>query len=92
MDDFTLKIKTMKEIEAKIFQLVPNDFLKAAITAGLTAGIKIIYASAETGAMPTDAATWLSVGKVAGGAAIAYLVKNFLTNSNDQFLKSEPKA
>jgi hypothetical protein len=81
----------MKTIEAKIFSLVPKDFLKALIMAGLVAAGKLVYTSIQAGTFPMDAITWMAIGKAAGVAMVAYLLKNLLTNSNDQFLKAEPK-
>lgn len=82
----------MNSTVAKLWSFVPKDFLKATIMAGLTVGLKMLYDLISTGVFPTDAASWKNIAMAAGGAAIAYLLKNFMTNSNDQFMKAEPKA
>jgi hypothetical protein len=43
-----------------------------------------------SGTIP-DVAMWKATGSVFIGAAGTYLVKNLLTNSNDEFLKKEPQ-
>jgi hypothetical protein len=43
----------------------------------------------ETGSFPMDKATWILQFKIALGAGIAYIIKNFFTNSDDKFLKKD---
>jgi hypothetical protein len=75
-----------------------SDFLKlngkdlfkgmlVAVLAIITSSLSVIL---DAGALPT-AQEWLSIAKVAGTAAISYLLKNLFTNSSDQLLKAESK-
>jgi len=81
----------MNEIKTGLFKLIPKDFLKAAIIAGITAGAKIIYTAIEAGTFPDNWIQWKSILLATGGAFFVYLLKNFLTNSDDKFLKPETK-
>lgn len=49
-----------------------------------------ICSAMVSGTIP-DVAMWKATGSVFIGAAGTYLVKNLLTNSNDEFLKKEPQ-
>lgn len=65
-----------------------KDLAKAFLVAFLTALIAALAGTLEHGGLPTIAdlklAGWTSLV-----AAISYLVKNFLTNSDDKMLKKE---
>lgn len=77
--------------EAKLFSWNWKDALKATIMLFLTTFVAAVYQSIEAGAFPT----WVQIkaSLIMGGlSAIGYLLKNFLTNSNDQFAtKEQPK-
>jgi hypothetical protein len=65
-----------------------NDLLKGMIVAAFTAIGMAIIPALEAGALPTMA--MLGSAGIAGLAAgLAYLLKNFLSNSNNQPFKSE---
>lgn len=75
-----------------------SDFLKlngkdlfkgmlVAVLAIITSSLSLIL---DAGALPT-AEEWLGIAKVAGTAAVSYLLKNLFTNSSDQVLKGESK-
>jgi len=75
-----------------------SDFLKlngkdlfkgmlVAVLAIITSSLSVIL---DAGALPT-AQEWVGIAKVAGTAAISYLLKNLFTNSSDQVLKGESK-
>jgi hypothetical protein len=75
-----------------------SDFLKlngkdlfkgmlVAVLAIITSSLSVIL---DAGALPT-AQEWLGIAKVAGTAAVSYLLKNMFTNSNDQLLKPDSK-
>ena len=81
----------------KFLQLSWADFGKGLILALITSivmSLKTIVLGDPTatppiaGHFPVDA-DWLQIGMTAFGAFIAYLAKNFLTNSDDQFLTKE---
>jgi hypothetical protein len=73
-----------------LFHLVHKDFIKGLIMAGLVSAEQILYPLLTTGDLPHDMASWQHIGKVSIGAMGLYLLKNFCTNSNDQFAKPEP--
>ena len=63
-----------------------KDFIKGLVVAVLTAVISVIYTSIESGSLEFNVK---SIVIAALSAALAYIMKNALTNSNDQFLKKE---
>ena len=81
----------MKIIGEKLFQLMPKDLIKGFIMAILSVLITYTGQVLSAGDFPMDAATWILEFKIAVGAGIAYILKNWLTNSDDKFLKAEPK-
>lgn len=75
-----------------------SDFLKlngkdlfkgmlVAVLAIITSSLSVIL---DAGALPT-AQEWLGIAKVAGTAAVSYLLKNLFTNNNDELLKPDSK-
>ena len=65
-----------------------KDLGKGLILAFLTVFVTTVYAALQAGALPTGAQ--LGSAALAGlTAMVAYLIKNFFTNSNDQFLSKE---
>ncbi len=82
----------MKLIGDKLFQLAKDDLLKGFVMAFLTALATAVYTQLNADAMhiPTFAELLL-MGKAALSVAIIYLLKNFLSNSDDKFAKPEPK-
>ena len=63
-----------------------KDFIKGLILAVLTAVISVVYTSIESGSLEFNVK---SIVIAALSAALAYIMKNALTNSDDQFLKKE---
>lgn len=61
-----------------------RDFWKGAIVAVLAAILGSIQAILDGGALPTPE-EWWSILKLAGSAALSYLLKNLFTNKNDEF-------
>lgn len=74
-------------MRSSLFTLNKADFVKGLIIAVLTAVITAIYSTVQTGTLTFD---WKSISIVALSAALAYITKNLLTNSNDQFLTKDP--
>ena len=75
---------------AKFGTLIWSDVLKALFTAILTAILSALVPILQSGNFPTG--VQLKTIALAGLAAgVAYLVKNMLTNSKDELLKTEPK-
>ncbi len=72
-------------------QLKKNDILKGFIMAMLSVVVTYVGQCIDKGDVPMDAHTWVLELKIAFGAGLAYLLKNFFTSSDDKFLKVEPK-
>ena len=73
-------------MKSSIFTLNKTDFLKGLIIAVLTAVITVAYNTVQTGTLSFD---WKAISTAAASAALAYIMKNLLTNSEDEFLKNE---
>jgi hypothetical protein len=77
-------------MKSKLFNLNVKDVIKAIILTFITALLTGIYQLLQTGTL----LTWVSLKPVvisSIAAALGYIIKNVLTNSNDQFLKNESK-
>lgn len=74
--------------EAKLFALKWKDVIKGFSVAALTVVLTGAMTSLQSGALP-DMATLKALGITGIGAGVAYLIKNFLTNSDGQMLKAE---
>ena len=74
-------------MKSSIFTLNKVDFVKGLVIAVLTSVITIIYNTVQTGSITFD---WTAITTAAASAALAYILKNLLTNSNDEFLKKDP--
>lgn len=75
-------------MNSSIFTLNKADFIKGLIIAVLTSVLTILYNTVQTGSLTFD---WKAIATAASSAALAYILKNLLTNSNDEFLKAEAK-
>jgi branched-subunit amino acid transport protein len=64
-----------------------QDYLKGLIVAVISAVITVIYSTIQTGTLTLD---WKSIATAALSAALAYITKNLLTNSEDKFLAKDP--
>jgi len=73
-------------MKSSIFTLNKADFLKGLIIAVITAVITILYNTVQIGSLSFD---WKAISTAAASAALAYIMKNLLTNSEDEFLKKE---
>jgi EamA domain-containing membrane protein RarD len=67
-----------------------QDIIKGSILAVITAIITALYQIVQAGSLPT-VSDLQTIGTVALGAALSYLLKNWLTNSNGNFAKPEVK-
>lgn len=84
----------------KFLQLSKEDFIKGLILALITSvvmSLKTIVIGDPTAVPPIVGhfpigQDWITIGMAAVVGFVSYLGKNFLTNSNDQFLKKEPKT
>lgn len=76
---------------SSFFALNGRDLVKGVIVAALTVVVTALATSLEAGSLPTID-QWKSIGMMAAAAGISYFLKNFLTNKEDQFLKTDPKS
>ena len=74
-------------MKSSLFTLNKSDFVKGLLIAVLTGIITAAYTSVENGTFSFD---WKAIIIAAISAAFAYITKNLLTNSNDEFLKKDP--
>lgn len=76
-------------MKSNFLNLSTKDFVKGTIVAFIIALLTGLYNGIEAG---TFAFTWIFFKPIimtSLGAMIAYLLKNFLSNSDDKFLKKE---
>ena len=78
------KINKMKN--SKLFSWNFNDLARGFVLAVLTAFITIISTTIEAGSLTFH---WPTIGKTVLIAGLAYLKKNFFTNSKNQFATKE---
>ena len=76
-------------MKSSLFSLQTKDFVKGLFIAVLTSVITIVYTSVSAGQLEFD---WKTIATTALTSALAYVMKNFVTNSNDELLKKETKT
>lgn len=76
-------------MKTPLYSIGRNDILKGALMAAGAVIATSVYNFCDAGVFPTTAAELKPIGLNAIGAFCLYLVKNFLTNSKDQFVKKE---
>lgn len=76
-------------MKSRFFSLDTKDFIKGLVVSTLTAVVTFMYTTLQSGVMTFD---WKSIGMAALSAGLAYIMKNLVTNSNDELFKNEPKA
>lgn len=74
---------------AKQFSINAKDVIKGFITSILTVIVTMLMTLVNTGVFPTTLTEWKPILLAALGAGLAYILKNWLTNSDDRFLKQE---
>ncbi len=74
-------------MNSSLFTLNSKDWIKGLVVAVLTAVITVVYSTIQTGALVLD---WKAISIAGISAALAYITKNLLTNSNDEILTKEP--
>lgn len=72
---------------SKFLSLDLRDLLKGALMAVLGAVFGLIQTSLESGSLNFD---WGHIAKTAVIVGGLYIIKNFFTNSNDEFGRPEP--
>lgn len=75
-------------MNSSFFSLNLLDFAKGLFIAVLTSVITLLYTTIETGTLTFD---WKLIGTTALTSALAYIMKNLLTNSQGKLLTKEPK-
>jgi len=75
---------------SEFLKLNGKDLFKGMLVAFLAIITSSLSVILDAGALPTMA-EWVNIAKVAGTAAVSYLLKNLFTNSSDQVLKAESK-
>lgn len=65
-----------------------KDLVKGMVVAILAVVCASLSVILDAGALPTTE-EWYSIAKVAGTAAVSYLLKNLFTNSKDEPFKAE---
>lgn len=73
-------------MKSSLFSLQTKDFVKGLFIAVLTSVLTIIYTSVSAGHLEFDGKT---IATTALTSALAYIMKNFVTNSNDEILKKD---
>jgi hypothetical protein len=76
-------------MNSSFFKLNLVDFTKGLLIAVLTSIITLLYSSIEVGTLTFD---WKLIGTTALTSALAYIMKNFLTNSEGKFFKKDTKV
>lgn len=75
-------------MNSSIFTINTNDLVKGLILTVLSSVLTLVYDVVNAGSLVFD---WKHIGTIALTSAIAYLLKNLLTNSAGQFLEKEKK-
>jgi len=78
-------------MKGQFLTLIKSDYVKSIIMAFVGSAIMVLYKFIEMGTFPTGWAQWKQIILAGKGAAVTYLIKNFFTNSQDQFAKPESK-
>ena len=76
-------------MKSKLFSVNMKDGIRGVILAGLTAAGTAMLQVLNTGVLP-DRAGMKTVGIAGVASGLSYVIKNFLTNSQDQAFKAEP--
>lgn len=75
---------------ARLFSLDWKDVKKGIVTAVIVGALSVVAPAATAGTLFTIA-VWKAAGMGAAAGLVGYLAKNFLTNSEDDFMTKEPK-
>ena len=77
-------------MKAKLFRVHLRDITKGIILAVITAVITFAISELQSGSA-VDIALLKRMGVTALISFLSYILKNFLTNSKDEFVTAEPK-
>lgn len=73
-------------MNSTFLNLNSSDFLKGLIMAVLSTVITVVYQTVEAGSLTFD---WKAIGTMALTTALAYIMKNFFTNSTGKLFGKE---
>ena len=73
----------------ELLKIGKNDFVKGFIMAILTAIVTALYTSIQSGKLPSTIEDFKVIGLSSLSAGLVYLMKNFLSNSEGEFLKKD---
>lgn len=76
---------------SSLFSFNVRDLVKGFLMAIIGVVITGLYTSVQAGSFPLTWIEWAPIVKVGLGAGLAYILKNFFTNSDDKFLIKENK-
>lgn len=76
-------------MKTDLFSIGAKDLIKSVVMAVLSAVAAGLYNSINNNALPENWQDWKTILLSGFGAGLAYLMKNFLTNSDGKFLKKE---
>jgi hypothetical protein len=71
---------------SQLFKINIEDLAKGLILSVLTSVVTVIYNTVNAGSLTFD---WQNIGVTAITSALAYLLKNYLTNSKGEFASRE---
>lgn len=71
---------------SELFKLNIEDLLKGFVLTILTSVVTVIYNTVNAGSLTFD---WHAIGITAITSGLAYLLKNYLTNSKGEFASRE---
>ena len=74
-------------MNSSLLTLNSKDWIKGLVVAVITAIITVVYNTIQAGVLVLD---WKAISVAGISAALAYITKNLLTNSQDQLLTKEP--
>jgi hypothetical protein len=73
-------------MKSSFLSLGTKDFIKGLVVAVLTSVITIVYTSLQVGSLEFD---WKLIASTGLSSALAYILKNLVTNSEDEIMKKE---
>lgn len=77
--------------EAKLFSLKWKDAVKGFIVAVITTIITMVFQAIQNNQLPQAWNDWKVILIAGIGSGLGYIIKNFLTSSDDKFLRGDPQ-
>jgi hypothetical protein len=77
-------------MNSKLFKWTGYDLLKGGVVSAMTAGLTAVSQQLDIGHIPTSS-EWKVIAISAFAAFAAYMLKNFVTNSDGKIAKGETK-